>query len=178
MAENSTAARPYARAVFELARQRGALKEWSDTLEFLAHVVTNDSVRAMISDPRVTRDKLARSIVDIGLDRLANGGENFVRLLSENGRLDAVPAVWEQYEYLKAEAERVVDVTLRSALPVPDEFRDRIADAMRKRVGREIRLHTEIDETLVGGAVIEAGDTVIDGSVRARINQLAGTLAR
>ena len=178
MADSSTAARPYARAVFDLANQRGALKEWSETLEFLTHVVTNDRVRTMIGDPRVTRDKLADAIVGIGLDRLANGGDNFVRILSENDRLEAVPAIWEQYELLKADAERVVEVTLRSALPVPDEHRERIAAAMRKRFGREIRMHTEIDESLVGGAVIEAGDTVIDGSVRARINHMAGILAR
>nr|NIM01929.1 ATP synthase F1 subunit delta [Acidobacteriota bacterium]NIO60396.1 ATP synthase F1 subunit delta [Acidobacteriota bacterium]NIT12070.1 ATP synthase F1 subunit delta [Acidobacteriota bacterium] len=105
-------------------------------------------------------------------------GTNFIRLLIEYGRVGVLPEISGHFERLKAEVENVVDVIVRSASPISREQQDTIVKAMRQRLGRDVKLATEIDENLIGGAVITAGDVVIDGSLRARLDGLAAALIK
>ena len=182
MADDSSIARPYADAVFELARAANQLSQWSGLLHAAARVVSDDDIRQLIDAP--TTDLGA--VVDLvtGISRDASAADiadplqfsNLLRLLAENGRLTVLPKIGELYEKLKADVENRVDVLLTAAAPVDDETQASIAAALKRRFGREINLHFELDEDLIGGARLQADDLVIDGSVRTGLQKLASTL--
>ena len=172
MADAITIARPYARAVFEVAVAEGRLEHWSDLLKGLGQVLGDSKMDAVLHDPQLGSGKVAGVIFEALAGRLDDQSQNFIRLLAEYGRLDVLPEIGERYEALRAEAERTVDVDVSSAAPLTDEYRDHLTNALRKRLGRDVRLHCHIDESLIGGAVIRAGDLVIDGSLRGRLDQL------
>lgn len=177
MAELTTLARPYAKAVFEFARDSGGLDAWSSTLAFLAAVVDNDNVRAMIASPNVSEQDLMSMFDSVAGERLTEQSRNFVRLLVDNGRLTALPDIAALFEIMKSEAEGAVDVEVTSVEPVSEDYKREIGEALKKKLGRDVRLNFAIDESLIGGALIKAGDLVIDGTVRGRLNKLSGALA-
>lgn len=176
MSEITTAARPYAKAVFELAQGSGNYDGWSNQLAFLAAVAKDPSMADKLDNPRLTRESLAELVCAIGEGQLDGAGQNLVRLLAENRRMRLLPGIAPMYEELRAEAEKKVAATVTSAQPVSDTQQKAIAEALKKRFGREVELECKVDETLIGGAVIRAGDLVIDGSVTGRLEQLVGTL--
>ncbi len=178
MAETTTVARPYAQAAFEIARGQDALAGWSDMLDLLAAVVADADLPPMLGSPRLTSERKAELIADICGDRLDDGGRNLVRLLSANGRLLLLPEIAAQYRRLRARLERTVEATLVTAQPVDDKSRERIAGALGERLQRKVSLATEVDASLIGGAVVRAGDLVIDGSVKGRLERLTGALSR
>lgn len=175
--EHITIARPYAQAVFELARDRDALAAWSERLELLAVVVSDPDMARLLGNPHIPAERLAELIGDICGDALGDGGP-LVRLLAENRRLALLPELRLHFEAYRAEAEKIVHADVTSAFPLSAGQRDRIAAALRKRLGREVELSYTTDESLIGGAVIRAGDLVIDGSVAAHVDRLASTLSR
>jgi F-type H+-transporting ATPase subunit delta len=177
MAELTTLARPYAKAAFEFANENGALDAWSGALGFLAQVVANPSVERMIEDPAVSDGELLKMFDAVAGDKLSEHSTNFLRLLIENGRLNTLPDVAALFEIMKAEAEGAVDVDVTSVEPVSDDYKQRLTESLKRKLGRDVRLHFSIDESLIGGALIRAGDLVIDGTVRGRLQQLTGALA-
>lgn len=176
MAETVTIARPYAKAVFALACEREKLAQWSEFLGIAAGIVSDGRVADLLNSPRVTSAELADLIIDLCADQADELAGNFVRVLAQYRRLDVLPEIVSLFEALRAEYENSVDVSLISALPVSQAQQDKIAAALRKRLGRDVRLHCEIDEGLIGGAVIRAGDLVIDGSLSGRLARLATEL--
>lgn len=177
-ADYNPIARPYARAVFQLARDRGELEAWSETVELLGAIAADDDVHALLASPGLSPDQAERLILDIAGEHLGDEGRNLVRQLAANRRLIALPAIAEQYRDLRAAEEGTLDARLIAAGPVDDKLRERLENALGKRLQRDVRLSSEVDETLLGGAVIRAGDLVIDGSVRGRLNRLASALNR
>ena len=139
----------------------------------MAQVSRDREMKRLIQNPRVSRQEIAQVIADVCGSGVGEEGRNLLRLLAQNRRLHVLPAIADQYENLRAEAEQTVQAELESALPVSDSEQQRIADALTARLGRKVELVCRINETLVGGAVIRAGDLVIDGSVRARLEKLA-----
>ena len=178
MAEQSTLARPYAEALFGLARERKELDEWSAMLALMASVATDDRLVALAQDPRVARERFTRLFLDICGDRVDGDGENFVRLLQDNHRIALLPEVARQFEELKAEAEGSIDAEVVSAFEVEPSQLESISGALRRRLGREIHLTSRVDKSLIGGVIIRAGDLVIDGSVRGGLRNLANYLSR
>lgn len=182
MAELRTLARPYAEAVFELAGDD--LAAWSGALDALAAIAANDDVAALIGNPRIDDGALAETIVavagQVAGDALKQAGDraaNLVRLLAENDRLRLLPEIAAQYADLRAAAENRVDVEVRSAAELGETQRKALAKALEKRLARQVTLSCSIDEDLIGGAVIRAGDLVIDGSVRSQLARLGRDLA-
>lgn len=176
MAERSTLARPYARAAFEVAEAEGDLGRWSGMLDLVAVVVADDQLEPVLSDPTVEPEDLAALITDVAGDRLDANGANLVKLLAENRRLALMPEIVELFAELRNEAERVVDVEVRAASELDQATQDRYVEALRKRLGRDVRLNCIVDDSLLGGAVITAGDLVIDGTVGYRLDRLARTI--
>ena len=185
MADNSTIARPYAQAVFELAHEAGELDIWSASLDTAGQLLGDGEVVTYLGDPDFSDaqrlDFLTGLFDKAGADVLSGKdrrGGNFLKLLLEYGRIAVLPEIAEHFETLKAKVENVVDVTVTSANPISSEQQDTIAVALHARLGRDVVLATEIDESLIGGAVIRAGDVVIDGSLRARLSGLANALIK
>ena len=173
MAELSTLARPYARAAFEVALQDNALDSWSSMLGMSAAVAAQDAVRAMLTDPSLSTERVAGAFIEILGESLEAKGQNFIRLLAENKRLVLLPEISGLFDTLKANQEKSVDVEITTAFEVSSEISDKLAKDLQDRLQREIRLATSVDATLIGGAVIRAGDTVIDSSVRGKLKKLA-----
>jgi len=181
MSDFETAARPYAKAIFELASEEGKLQEWQDCLQMAAVVASDANMLAMFESPSMlAKDQVSlfSSVVD-SIDKAPAASDDFNRLLAllaENRRLAALPSISIAFEGLKQASEGKIDVQVRSAQEMSDEQRDDISKSLAKRLGKEVNINSEIDETLIAGAIIQAGDLVIDGSVRGRLAKLATAL--
>ena len=185
MADNNTIARPYARAAFELANEKGELDKWSEALTAAKDVLADGQVVRFLGRPALTDEQRLGFLTDLFKSAggkasiLAGGseqGNNFLKLLLEYGRVAVLPEIAEHFDALKANIENTVDVTVTSAAPMSAAQKKAVSAALTKRLGRTVRLETEIDETLIGGAVIRAGDVVIDGSLRSRLEGLSNAL--
>lgn len=176
MAEKSTVARPYAQAAFELARGSKDLKAWSDALAFAAAVAQDESMQGLISNPNLDRDRLVQLFLDVCGDRLNAFGQNFIRVLAENKRLELLPEITALFEALRAEAEGSIEAEVISAFPLNDSQQKQLTEMLKKRLHRDIVLVTKTDESLIGGAIIRAGDLVIDASAVGQLTRLANTL--
>jgi F-type H+-transporting ATPase subunit delta len=177
MAEKSTIARPYAQAIFAIAAEQKRLPEWSQMLGLAALIVTDSNMAALIDNPRISKDDLATLIIDICADGLDELGRDMIRVLIDNDRLNVLPEICVQYEAYRAEAEKVVQAQVTSAYPVSEDQQKNIISALKKRLGREVSLECQVDETLLGGAIIRAGDMVIDGSVTGHLDRLTHALS-
>ena len=187
MADNNTVARPYARAVFEVAQENNALTEMSESLAAAKALLEDGQVAEFMEIPALSDDERLQFLQGLfadaaGKDSIFAGGNehgtNLFKLLLENGRVAALPEIADQFEALKAKVENTVDAVITSAAPLSAEQQQAMADALRKKLGRDVSVTTEIDENLIGGAVIRAGDVVIDGSLRARLDGLANALTK
>ena len=177
MAEKSTIARPYAEAVFQLADANGQLKEWSAILQTVAMIAADADMQSIIGNTSVNKEQVAQLVIDVAGDVMTDAGRNLVKLLTENRRLDVMAEITEQFETLKAEAEKTVEAEIVSALEVSAAQQSMIAEKLKARLGREVSLKCRVDESLMGGAIIKAGDMVIDGSVSGQLNKLSVELA-
>ena len=174
MVEKVTLARPYARAAFEAARESNGLANWSQMLAAAATTVADERVVKLLSSPRVQPADLVELIAAAsGADE---HGRNFLNTLAQNRRLGVLPQVAAIYEELRAEVENVTDVHVTSAVQLDEQQRARLVAALKKRLKREVRLHCTVDAALIGGAIVRAGDFVIDGSLRARLERLAAQI--
>jgi F-type H+-transporting ATPase subunit delta len=178
MAELATLARPYANAIFDLAHGGKVLERWSRALTQLAAVSEESAVRRMIEAPDLTAEVKAGKVIELLGDELDVHGRNLVRLLARNKRLGLLGEIREQFEHRKAEAEKVLDVEVVSAFELTTEQSERLRDVLQRRFSKEINLSGRVDPDVIGGVVIRAGDTVIDGSIRGRLGKLAETLQR
>ena len=173
MAEKSTIARPYAEAVFALAKEQSQLKQWSDTLNAAAIVATNADMQAMISNTNVDKAQLANLILDVCGSKFSAEGKNLVKLLAENRRLPMLDEIAAQYEELRAEEEKTIDAEVVAPFEVSAAQQKQIAEKLKARLGREVTLSCRVEPTLLGGAIIKAGDLVIDGSTKGQIQKLS-----
>ncbi|MCS4504946.1 ATP synthase subunit delta [wastewater metagenome] len=178
MAESTTVARPYAKGLFDLAREQDALAAWSEQLELLAGVVGHPEMAQLLGSPKLTIEQRADLVIGVCGEGLTEQGRNLVHLLIDNSRLQVLPEIAAQYRDLRADAERTVEARLVAAQAVDEDVRARLESALSKRLDRTVTLTAEIDESLLGGAVIRAGDLVIDGSVQGRLKRLAGAVSR
>lgn len=177
MAELATLARPYANAVFSIAKSGGdGLDRWSRMLGLLAAAVGEAAVQSVIDAPEVSAEAKAFRLCELGAEELNDRARNFVGLLAANHRLDLLPEIARQFEQLKDLEEEILDVEIVSAFELDDSDASSLKDLLAKHFQREVVITSDVDAALIGGAVIRAGDTVIDASVRGRLHRLADTL--
>ena len=174
MSQALTLARPYARAAFAIARDAGALPAWSDALAFAARVAADPTVAALLGNPGLIQADATTLLAPEGAD--ATFG-NFLGLLFDNRRLPLLPEIAGLYDELRFEAERVVKAKVTSAVILPLAEMEKIEAALKRRFGRDVEIETAIDESLIGGAVIDAGDVVIDGSLKGKLGRLETALS-
>jgi len=172
----TTVARPYAEALFQRAFETGRLSEWSQTLQFLAAAMREPELLAFVTNPKLTPAQRAELVLDLGGARLDAEARNLVRVLVENDRLVVLPEIAALYETRKRAAEGQTKVVVSSALPLEPAVLEQLAAALKAKLGQQVEITTEEDPSLIGGVRIRAGDTVIDGSVRGRLYQLANEL--
>ena len=178
MAEISTLARPYAKAVFELAQASQSYAAWSKQLVAIAEAVAVPAVAKAIHAPSVSKGDIAGALVEMLKGTLGAQGISLVKLLAENGRLEVAASLASQYETLRAEAETRVAVEITTAAPVADAQKNALSAAVTKKLNRAVDIAWAIDESLITGARIKAGDLVIDGSASGELERLKAVLMR
>ncbi len=177
MSDLTTAARPYARAVFEMAKDSDSLAKWSDSLGFMAAVASNEAVEKLLSSPKMAKQAGADAFIKLCDNKLDDKEKNLVNMLAENNRLSLLPEMSIIYDELKADAEGSVEARVSTAKKLTKAEENAIATALKKRLGRDIKLKVSVDESLLGGAVIHAGDLVIDGSLKGRLEKMTSVMA-
>ncbi|MEY3018765.1 MAG: hypothetical protein RL336_1900 [Pseudomonadota bacterium] len=173
MAELSTLARPYAKAAFEFAVGASTLEQWSTQLNLLAALVADSKVAALLAQPALTTEYQAEQLIAVCGDELGGEVQNFVRVLAENKRLSLLPHVAALFAEFKANRERSVDVSIDSAFALTATVEKKLAAALSKKLERDVKVSSQVDQSLIGGVVIRAADVVIDASIRGRLDKLA-----
>jgi len=176
MADRATIARPYARAAFGYAQGAKDVAAWSKLLGAGAIAAADSRVARLIGNPHVTGDELVELLGGLSKQAAGEPGRNFLKALAENRRLALLPEIASQFEKLRADVEHVVDVDVIAAREIAAPQRNKLEASLARRLGREVRMHTRIDESLLGGAIVRAGDLVIDGSLKGRLERLGSAL--
>jgi len=176
MAELSTLARPYAKAAFEYAVDQNQLVPWYEQLATVAAVVANESMAGVLNNPSLTAAQQAGKLGDVCGGVLTAEMRNFLAILASNKRLALLPEIYAQFAQYKANREKTVDVEVISAFDLADSARDRLAEVLGNKLERQVEVRTSTDSNLLGGVLIRAGDLVIDGSVRGKLDKLAEAL--
>ncbi|MCK5810991.1 MAG: F0F1 ATP synthase subunit delta [Cocleimonas sp.] len=177
MSELTTAARPYARAVFEMAKETKSLSDWSDSLSFMGAVASDAGVAALLETPKMAKQAGADAFIKLCDNKLDDKATNLVKTLADNNRIKLFPEISTLFEVLKDEEEGSVEAIVRSASKLTKAEEKSIATALKKRLGREVKLKVSIDKALLGGAIIKAGDLVIDGSIQGRLKKMTTAMA-
>lgn len=177
MAERATIARPYAKAAFEYARDANDLAGWSQSLKAAAQIVADPRLAALTEDPVVTAAELVELIVSVGGERIEEHVRNLLRVLADNHRLTLLPEIVEHFEAERAALEHTVDVEVVSAVRLDPAQAETLSAALGTRLKRRVRMQNSVDASLLGGAVIRAGDMVIDGSLKGRLERLQAALS-
>ncbi len=178
MAELATLARPYANAAFDVAKSDNELDRWSRMLALLSAAAQNGTVRILLAAPEVEEAQKAYRLAEICGPELNDRAKRFVQVLAGNKRLTLLPEIQAQFEALRAEEQATLDVSVQSAYPLTEAELDRLKSALTRRFEREVSMVSSVDASLIGGAVIRAGDTVIDGSLKGRLAKLAEVIQR
>lgn len=176
MAELTTVARPYAKAAFEYSLEKGCLADWSLMLGYAAAVACDDTMQSVLTKPQLTAEQKAEAFISVCAEKLDDAGKNFIRQLADNHRLEAMPAIYILFEHYLAEQQKSLDVNVTSAYALSDAEVEKLAASLKQRFSREINMQASVDESLIGGVVIRAGDIVIDGSVRGKLAKLTHAL--
>ncbi|CAQ82132.1 MULTISPECIES: F0F1 ATP synthase subunit delta [Photorhabdus] len=175
MSEFATVARPYAKAAFDFAVEKQSLEQWQNMLAFTAEVTRNEQVGELLSGS-LASETLANTFIAICGEQVDEHAQNFIRIMAENGRLLALPEVLQQFIQLRASLESTVDVEVISATELSEQQLAKISTAMEKRLSRKVKLNCKIDKSVIAGVVVRAGDLVIDGSIRGRLDRLTDVL--
>jgi F-type H+-transporting ATPase subunit delta len=177
MAETLTIARPYAQAAFLYASQHQVFGEWSGMLALLAGIAEDPEMERLLDSPQLTDTQLAELFINIGGEHLDEKCGNFVRVLAENRRLGLLPEIAALFEIQRRSAEKTIRAELITAFPATEAQQQKVSAALKQRLGREIELECTTDRNLLGGAIIRAGDLVIDGSIRGQLERLDTALS-
>jgi F-type H+-transporting ATPase subunit delta len=177
MSNLATLARPYAKAAFGLARDTDALAAWDEMLGLAGRITAEDAMKVVLESPHVTSDRAVAIIVEAGAERFDRRFGDFLRVLGHNGRLPLLPEISRLFSRLRQAAERRLQVRVLSAVPLDEGQAERMRIALQKRFDSEIVLENEVDASVIGGAIVYAGDQVIDGSLRGRLNKLQNSLS-
>lgn len=175
MSALTTVARPYAQAAFNFAVEQGALQEWHEMLTFAAQVASDDAMQSFLNGA-VGRDEATQVFLSVCGEQLNEKGQNLVKVMAANERLNALPAVLEMFTTLRADHENEISVDVTSASELSDEQRTKLSAALEQRLARKVKLNCSVNPDLMGGLYIQAGDTVIDGTFKSQLSKLSNTL--
>jgi F-type H+-transporting ATPase subunit delta len=177
MSSLTTLARPYAKAAFELARDEKALAAWDDMLRLAGEMVTEKTVAVLLESPHVSQAEVVKILSDAAGSAFSGKFTDFLSVLAANGRLSLLPQATTLFRQFRETEENRLSVRVVSVVPLDEGQASRLKEALARRFECEIELDNEIDKNVIGGAVVYAGDQVIDGSLRGKLEKLSATLA-
>ncbi len=175
MSELATIARPYAKAAFEFAVEKGTVENWHEMLFFAAEVAKNDDMTQFLNSSS-SSEKMSEVFIHVCGEQLNEQGQNLVKVMAENRRLPALPAVVSLFAEMYADYNKEVAVDVTSAVELNEEQQGKLISALEKRLARKVKLNCSVDSNIVSGLLIQAGDTVIDGTTKGKLNRLSVAL--
>ena len=178
MAENITIARPYAEAIFKLAKEKNTLAGWAKMLALLETVVKDPHVIAYTTNPNFSAEQIESLLLGICGEKLDGMGRNFVQVLTRNDRLPLLPQIRELFEALKAEQEGILEVKINSAFPLSKKQESELVQCLKRRYQRKIVTQINVEPELIGGVIIAVGDHVLDATVRGKLEVMRTALTR
>jgi F-type H+-transporting ATPase subunit delta len=178
MSEFTTAARPYAKAVYDSALENKSLDSWSDALVNLANLINDEKMSKLLDDPELGKGQKGELVIRVLGDTLSEHQQNLVKLMAENSRLKLLPDVLSQFEIARAKAENKIEAEVTSAYELTAAQTKQLVKTLKNKLGCDITLTTAVDASLIGGVVIRAGDTIIDASMKSQLDSLALSLGR
>lgn len=176
MSELATLARPYAAAVFKRAKETGATASWSRSLAFMSAIMGDKDISVVVDNPKVNKERLSALLLDICQGHVTEENENFLKLLVHNNRLGLVSTIAKLFEAYKAEDEGYVEVEALTAYALSKEAKHDLTTTLEKTLGKKIHMNVTVDKSLIGGVLVRAGDRVIDGSIRGRLQHMQKAL--
>jgi F-type H+-transporting ATPase subunit delta len=176
MAELVTIARPYAQAIFSLAKEGNQLAAWSDKLRFIVSVYADPQVETALANPRFTKEDVERLLLAICGEQLDGAARNLLIVLVRNDRLPVLPHILEIYEQLREEQENIVEAKVDSAFPLSDEQLSSLVSRLERRTGHKVQTRLSVVPGLIGGVRVQVGDDVWDASVRGQLEAMAVAL--
>ncbi|WP_341706764.1 F0F1 ATP synthase subunit delta [Halopseudomonas sp.] len=176
MAELITLARPYAKAAFERAKAQQALAEWAEVLNAAGQVAADEATRQLLTDPGLAEQKKADVILDCTGKSVSEEQRNFLTILADNRRLALLPEIATLFNSFRADLERTIDINVSSAFELSAEQQQKLAEALSRKLDRNVQIDAAVDKSLIGGLVVRTGDLVIDASVRGKLTKLAESL--
>jgi F-type H+-transporting ATPase subunit delta len=175
MSELTTVARPYAKAAFDYAVEQGAIDQWLEMLVFAAQVAQNETMASHLTGG-MSNEQASALFINVCGEQLNSNGQNLIKVMAENQRLLVLPQVVTLFSELKAEYEKEVSVDVESAVELNADQISSLSAALEKRLARKVKLNCNVNSEVVSGLIIKAGDTVIDGSIKGKLDRLAATL--
>ncbi len=172
MSKQTAIARPYAKALFEIALQQRTISLWSELLQLTTFIIKQPEVQALLDSPHVTAQQCGDFLLKICQPKLTSESENFLKLLAQRDRLAIIPEITELFAVYRAEQEKLAKVRITSALPLNKDEQENLARKLKQRLQREVVLECRVDSSLIGGLIIQADDLVIDGSIRSKLTRL------
>lgn len=170
-----TVARPYARAAFEFATERGSILKWFEMLSFATLVAENPTIKSFIKSKK-SPQKITDLFINVCGDALNYEGKNLIKLLAENNHLIVLPQVFEMFKKLEAEYKKEVDVSVISAFELTEKQKTALSKSLEKRLDRKVNFNYGIDKKVITGMIITAGDLVIDSTVKNQLSRLSDSL--
>jgi len=177
MAERTTLARPYAEAVFRLASEVSSLQRWGDVLAYYAIAVADKELAFALGDPRISGEQVDELMASL-LEDLSGQEQALLSMLRENGKLQLLPEISALFNELRASAEGTIDASVVSAFALDEAQINKLAKILKKELDRDVNITASVDPSIIGGVIIRAGDTVIDGSVAGSLKNLTSYLTR
>ncbi len=170
-------ARRYARAIFEVAQEEGAIEDWGSRLRGVRELFANPDLHRLLADPTVPSERRQQAVEVVAGEQLGPEGVNLAKLLVEGDRIGDVDGIADEYERLADEAAGRVRAIATTAVELPrGEFEALVRD-LSARLGKDVKLEVNIDPGIVGGLVLQIGDRVVDASLATRLQQLRRWLA-
>ncbi|WP_017444078.1 F0F1 ATP synthase subunit delta [Gayadomonas joobiniege] len=175
MSELTTVARPYAKAAFDYAVENNKVEAWLNMLTFAGEVANNESVQDLLHGT-ASADQLSEIFIKVCDEQLDDHGQNLIKVMADNKRLSALPEVARLFAEFKAEYDKQIDVSVTSAVELDAKQKESLAKSLEERLAKKVKLNCRVDESIVGGLLIQAGDMVIDSTVRGKLDRLATVL--
>ena len=176
MAQLTTLARPYAKAVFDAAKEQNAVDQWDQALAFAGLVAADQEVANILANPGLSEQRKAELFADCFEEPLPEALRNFLLILAENKRLALLPEVATLFSLYRADLERTVKLAVNTAFELSADEQQKLIKALSEKLERKVELETAVDQSLIGGVVVRTGDLVIDASVRGMLARMAKAL--
>ncbi|PKM12805.1 MAG: F0F1 ATP synthase subunit delta [Gammaproteobacteria bacterium HGW-Gammaproteobacteria-3] len=176
MSELATLARPYAEAVFKRAKETGSSAKWSEALAFISSLVNDEIIKAATDNPKIKKNDLTNLLLDICNDQVDQEAKNFLQVLVQNKRLKVARHIVVIFEQFRAQDEGYTDVDVASAYALSKDETKNLTATLENTLKKKVRLKVQVERSLIGGIVVRAGDTVIDGSIKGQLQHMQKAL--